>query len=252
MYQIIHFPFSADCPINLNHDIKLSLLQSSPIFNISYSLLEKINDSGKIKLTSIGNLPGKTLRAIYEEGLFPDSMIENGITKLTTETDWMILHTIHIILKLSGLARKNHGYILLTKKGEKYLLEGNESSLFMRILDTYSLKYNWGYNDGYEIESIGQIGFLYLLFLINKFGSKYESLTFYSDLYFRAFPIFRVSYISHDSFRRRIPNNALSVRFFERFSYWFGFIEYQGDVKAAIVKENIKIKKTQLLKSLIL
>ena len=108
MHQIIHFPFSADCPIKLNHDIQLSQIRLSPIFNISYSLLEKINESGKIKLTARGNLPGKTLRAIYDEGLFPDSMIESGIAKLTTETDWMILHTIHIVLKLSGLARKNH------------------------------------------------------------------------------------------------------------------------------------------------
>ena len=252
MHQIIHFPFSADCPIKLNHDIQLSQIQSSPIFNISYSLLEKISESGKIKLTARGNLPGKTLRAIYDERLFLDPMIENGITKLTTETDWIILHTIHIILKLSGLARKNYGYLLLTKKGKKYFFEGNESSLFMNLLETYSMKYNWEYNDAYEIESIGQVGFLYLLFLINKLGSKYEDMTLYSDHYFRAFPVFLERYISDDSFRRRIPNNALSVRFFERFSYWFGFIKYQGDVKSTIVNENIKIKKTQLLKSLII
>lgn len=250
MHQIIHFPFSADCQIKLNHNIQLGHIKSSPIFNISYSLLEKINETGKIKLTARGNLPGKTLRAIYDERLFPDPMIENGITKLTTETDWIILHTIHIILKLSGLARKNHGYLLVTKKGEKYLLEGNESSLFMNLLDTYSMKYNWGYNDAYEIEDIGQVGFLYLLFLLNKFGSKYEDMTFYSDLYFKAFPFFLERYESDDPYRRNDPNNALSVRFFERFAYWFGFIEYQGDNEPPIIKENVKIRKTELLESL--
>ena len=252
MYQIIHEPFGNECPIKLNQKIQQSHIRKSPVYNISHSLLKKISEYGKIKLTSRGNLPGKTLRAIYDEKLFPDMMIDGGITKLTTETDWIILHTSHIIVKMSGLARKNHGYLLLTKKGEKLLLEGNESSLFMNLLETYSLKFNWGYNDGYNIESVGQMGFLFLLFLIDKHGSKFNNMNFYSDLYFRAFPIFLERYFSEDSQMRSHPNNALYVRFFERFSYWFGFIEYQGDKRSYIVEDIVKIRKTQLLESLII
>jgi len=62
--------------------------------------------------------------------------------------------------------------------------------------------------------------------------------------------MFLERYNSDNPFRRDIPKNSLSVRFFERFSYWFGFIEYQGDNEPPIFKENVKIRKTELLESL--
>jgi hypothetical protein len=250
MHQIIHFPFDLDCPIKMYIDFELNNLKSSPIFSLSYSLLDKINESGKIKLTARGNLPGKLIKSIYDEGFFPDRMIERGIIKLRMEKDWLILHTIHMVLKLSGLIRKTHGNLFLTKKGEKYLSEGNESQLFLHILETYTMKFNWGYNDGYIIEDIGQIGFLYLLYLINNFGLKYENVAFYSNLYFKAFPTFLEGIESEDPFLGNYPEKALSVRFFDRFAYWFGFITYQAIPDLPSRYENVKIKKTKLLESL--
>ena len=250
MHQIIHFPFSLDCSIKIYIDFELKHLKSSPIFNLSYSLLDKINESGKIKLTAKGNLPGKLITSIYDERFFLDTMIEHGIVKLRKERDWLILHTIHIILKLSGLIRKTHGNLFLTKKGEKYLSEGNESQLFLHLIEAYSIKFNWGYNDAYRIEDIGQIGFLYLLFLLRKFGSKYENVTFYSNLYFKAFPVFLDRVETDNPFTGSYPEKALSVRFFERFAYWFGFIKYQEIPDLPSIYENVKIKKTGLLESL--
>ena len=249
MQKIIYYPFSTDCPIKLYIDIEPDHLKLSPIFNLSYSLLDKIDESGKIKLTAKGNLPGKLIKAIYDEGFFPDTMIESGITKLTTERDWLILHTIHIVLKLTGLIRKYHGNLLLTKKGQKYLSEGDESSLFLNLIDTYSMKFNWGYNDAYDIQDIGQIGFLYLLFLLKKFGSKYKDITYYSNLSFESYPVFLERFRTEDPFRKNIPKKALSVRFFERFAYWFGFIKYQDIPDLPSMYDNVKIKKTELLES---
>jgi len=251
MHQIIYDPFSLDCPIKMYIDFEFELLNLSPIFNIAYSLLNKISESGKIKLTVKGNLPGKLIKTIYDEGFFPDKMIEKGIIKLRLERDWMILHTIHIVLKLSGLIRKYHGNLFLTKKGLKYLAEGNESSLFLHLLETYSMKFNWGYNDRYDIDNIGQIGFLYLLFLLKKFGSKAREISFYLNLYFKAFPAFLNNYQYQNYFLEKYPNNALNVRFFERFAYWFGFITYQGIDELPFIKSDVKIKKTFLLDSLL-
>jgi len=250
MYQIIHFPFSLDCPIKMYIDFELKNLKSSPIFNLSYSLLDNINEFGKIKLTTKGNLPGKLIKSIYDEGFFPDRMIERGIIKLRMEADWLILHTIHIVLKLSGLIKKTHGKLSLTKKGEKYLSEGYESQLFLCLLETYSMKFNWGYNDAYRIENIGQIGFLYLLSLINKFGSDFKDLTFYSNLYFKAFPTFLEKDKIENSFSSNYPENALYIRFFERFAFWFGFIKYQTIPDLPFKGEYVKIQKTELLESL--
>ena len=110
-------------------------------------------------------------------------------------------------------------YLLLTKKAQKYLSEGNESILFLQLFENYSMKFNWGYNDGYNIDDIGQIGFLFLLYLLKINGAGFKELSFYSNLYFKAFPSFLDNYQQGDEFHRRSPYNALSIRFFERFAY---------------------------------
>ena len=250
MHQIIHYPFDVGCPVKMYIDIELDHLKSSPVFNISYSLLEKINESGKMKLTAKGNLPGKLINSIYDKGFYPDRMIERGVYKLRLEKDWLILHTVHLVLKLSGLIRKTHGNLFLTKMGVKYLSEGNESPLFLHILENYTIKFNWAYNDRYLIEDIGQIGFLYLLFLLNKYGSEYKDLSFYVNLYFKAFPTFLERIEGEHPLLGDYSHNALSLRFFYRFAYWFGFVKYQSIPDLLSSYKNVKVKKTELLDSL--
>ena len=250
MHNIIYDPFGLFCPIKMYVDFELKKLRLSPIFNISFSLLNFINEQGKIKLTAKGNLPRRLINTIYDEGFLPDKMIEKGIIKLRQENDWLILHTLHLVLKLAGLLRKKYGYLLLTKKAQKYLSEGNESNLFLHLFENYSMKFNWGYNDGYDIDDIGQIGFLFLLYLLKINGTEFRELSFYSNLYFKAFPTFLDNYQQGDDFHRRSPYNALSIRFFERFAYWFGFIEYKGSENLTYSTKNVKMRKSDLLDSL--
>jgi hypothetical protein len=97
MYQIIHSPFHPGCPIKMFMDIEIDHLKSSPVFDISYSLLDKINAGGKMKLTAMENLPGRLIKSIYDEGFFPDRMIERGIYTLRMEKDWLILHPFNAL-----------------------------------------------------------------------------------------------------------------------------------------------------------
>ena len=107
MYQLIHFPFGVECPIQLNDKLQISHIKSSPLYKISHSLLKIIDETGKLKLTARGNLPGKTISAIYDERLFPDSMIENGFTKLTTET--LLLVVFIDVFRVLGADRAKVG-----------------------------------------------------------------------------------------------------------------------------------------------
>jgi len=249
MHQIIYFPFGKDCPIKLSENLAQKDLKLCPVFNIALELITIIDESKAIKLTAIGNLPGKIVKHIYNQGLFPDKMIDKGLYKLRSETDWIILHNIHILLRLSGILRKNHNKITLTKRGECFLKDVNYTEMFILLLENYSMKFNWAYNDAFTNEDIGQIGFLYLLYVINNVNSKFKSTSYFADAYFRAFPIL-LNNMKQEPFKTENPNFVLSVRFFDRFAKWFGFIEFEKDDKLLLINGNFKIRKTSLLSKL--
>jgi len=248
MNQILYFPFDKDCPIKINSNIKKNLLDSIPIFKILLSLLTRIDVNG-IKLTTIGNLPPQTVKEIYYLNYYPDMIIEKGITKLTNEKDWIILHTAKIVLIQAGILRKIRRKLLFTNKGRKYFEDERFNDLFHLFLRAFTIKFNWAYNDGYENEQIGQLGFLYSLYLINKYGDTYKNLKYYSDLYFKAFPVFK-SLRKTSEYDYDFTENALYTRFLGRFCKWFGFVQIQNSHNELYINQNTRVKKTLLLSNL--
>jgi hypothetical protein len=243
MHQMIYYPFGENCPIKLSEDFDIKYLKLSPVFNIALALMKIIDESKEVKLTAKGNLPGKIIKDIYSKGFFPDEMIDKGLIKLRLEIDWLILHCTHLLLKLSGILKKNHDKLVLTKKGVKFLNDPNKTVMFISLLENYSMKFNWAYNDGFSNEDIGQIGFLYLLFVINNANSGFKRVSNFIDVYFKAFPMF----LNKMNPEFENPEFVVSTRFFDRFAKWFGFIEYEIDDKLIHLSQNFKIRKTELL-----
>lgn len=91
----------------------------------------------------------------------------------------------------------------------------------------YADNNNQEYLKVYENEENGQIGFLYLLYLVNKYGRAYRDLQFYTDLYFTAFPIFNVEEQKIEGIKYKECELVIQTRFFKRFANWFGFVEIQ-------------------------
>jgi hypothetical protein len=248
MSFILSQPYNQECPIKINSKIEQNLLNDSPIFKILLSLLTRIEDND-IKLTATDNLPPQIVKDIYNLDYYPDVMIEKGITKLTTEKDWIILHTAKIVLIQAGILRKIHRKLLFTKKGMKCFEDQRFNYLFYIFLRAFTIKFNWAYNDGYENEQIGQLGFLYSLYLLNKYGDTYKELRYYGDLYFKAFPVFK-------SLRRTGENDyhftetAFYTRFVGRFCKWFGFVDIQNSLDEFRINHKTRVKKTPLLLNL--
>lgn len=250
MSQILYFPFDKECPIKINPRTSKSLLDKSPLFKILLSLLTKIGLDG-IKITAVGNLPPQIVKEIYHLRYYPDLMIEKGITKLTNEKDWIILHTVKIVLIQAGILRKIHRKLSFTKKGRKYFEDERYDELFQLFLRTFTIKFNWAYNDGFENEQIGQLGFLYSLYLLNKYGDAFKELRYYGDLYFKAFPVFK-------SLKRTGANDydftepAYFTRFVGRFCMWFGFVDIPNSLSELRINHKTKVKKTNLLSNLLI
>jgi len=149
-------------------------------------------------------------------------------------------------VKLSKLIRTYKGKLLLTTLTKKLLTNGEYSEFFHIFFNTFTTQFNWAYNDAFEDEEIGQIGFLYLLYLINKYGTEFRESSFYSELYFKAFPVFKAR---ENAVFPGSSNLALTVRFFERFAEWFGFVEIHR--KQNRLTEPVKVRRTKLLAHLL-
>ncbi len=246
MSIIVYSPFSDDCPVDMRTQIDTALLDQSPIFQIAKHLLKEMKDNEGIKLTSTGNLPPRIVNEIYARNYITDSAIEAGITKLNQEAKWDILHCSKIVLKLAKLARVYRGRLLLTKNTQALLQTDQYFELFLIFFTTFATQFNWAYNDTYEDEKIGQTGFLYLLYLIHKYGVEFRELSYYTTMYLKAFPAFKM----REGFWFAGSSTAvLAIRFFERFAEWFGFVEIE--TREYFLNDAARLRRTKLLGELL-
>ena len=170
---------------------------------------------------------------MYEKRILIDEDIDNGITKLSSEGKSLSIQLTRIISELSGFVRKYKGELVITKKGKEFIKENAEKYWLKDLIDVFGNKYNMAYFDGYDNEHVGQIGFMFSIYLLKKFGYKERDKEFYANKYFKAFP--RIGEIEEN-----YNMSAYATRTFERFMKYFGFIEITG--KRRMEKKYMKTK----------
>jgi hypothetical protein len=209
-----------------------------PIIKQVKYYLDIIKENKEIKLTKVGNLPPVIVKEIYSKKYLPDMMIELGITKLTKETDVPTIELTNILCQLAGLIKKKKNVINLTKRGEKSLETGNLLSV---ILTAFVSKFNWSYYDHYEDGKIGQLGAYFSIYLLSKYGNEERDAEFYANKYFKAF--FK-EYVGINTEKHR----AYSLRTFDRFLNYFGFLEEFNKNK---LMGTVVVKKTKIFEKYI-
>lgn len=107
-----------------------------------------------------------------------------------------------MVLTIAGITKKQHSRLSLTKKGKLLLQKEDYSEIFILFLKTYTLIFFWAYNDRFPNQAIGQLAFLYSLYLLNKYGDVEWDVNFYCALYFKAFP--KLLEIEDNRFLKRI------------------------------------------------
>ena len=248
MYHILYYPFSERCPIQLNFELSGDSLTKSPLMMIVLDFLDVLENDG-VKLTPKGNLPRKVIEELYNKKYLPDQYIDKGITKLRTEENWIALHSVKLVLTLAGITKKYKGKLQITKKYFSALKEKQHSIIFKALFQTFTTQFNWAYNDRFEHEQTGQLGFLFMLYLINKYGVEYQDLKYYTEKYFKAFPMLVCSGQFFQNMRYNESEHCVHTRFFDRFAQWFGFADILlGPEK--YFDRTIQIRRTDLLTSL--
>lgn len=246
MHMILHFTFEKDSPIKLQK-LSGSDYKKIPILNQIKYLMDLIEKSEEIKLTKKGFLPTKVVLDIYHQGFLKDVFIEKGISKLYKETDSMTVNLSRILIELSGLTKKRNGKLSLTKSAMKIL--GDDEELLKKILLVFAKKFNWAYYDGYGDNQIGQLGFGFSLILLSKYAGVKRLDSFYAEKYFKAFPQLLENIDPKHDTLENFSRRCYSIRTFNRFLDYFGFIKIEEQGKEY---DPIKyISKTDLFDKLI-
>ncbi|GAB4313901.1 MAG: hypothetical protein Kow00127_05040 [Bacteroidales bacterium] len=246
MHRILHFTFGENSPVQLQK-LSDSDYEKIPILNQIKYLADIIDQNGEVRLTNKGYLPTKIVADLYSQGFLKDKSIESGISKLYKETDSITINLTHILIEISGLAKKRNGRLSLTKSSQK-ILRDNEK-LFRQIFLTYTNKFNWAYYDGYGENQIGQLGYGFSLILLSKYGKTKRPDSFYAEKYFKAFPQLLSSLNPRFGTLERYATRCYSLRTFDRFLDYFGLISIEEERKG--FDSLIYISKTDIYDRLI-
>lgn len=251
MYYMLYDNFHPDSPFQFNSNINKEAIKEIPILVITIFFLKKLKESQTLKLTEAENLPLKIVNTIYDLGVFPNSYIDTGFSKIRSEKDLTYIHTMRLICELAGLTRKQHGRLTLTVKGNRLLKEENLYHLFKEVFITYTTKFNWSYNDHYGDNPFGQFGFAFSLELLYNYGDQLLSTKFYAQKYLIAFPTF-LNQIE-DPILRDNEEEAIKCYVYRTFHYFlkmFGMIKIT-EKGTGWNYETMFIKKSSFLEELI-
>lgn len=247
MHAILYSPFEESCPIKIKKTIAATVLEKIPAFQICKSIINGIAEADGIKLTKAGNFPPKMVQDIYDKKYIEDRFIENGITKLRSEKDWLPFRSLRIAIDIGGLIRKYKGKVVLTKKCKSYISNKNDSVLFKEILTSYCSKFNWAYNDFYSNPYTGQFGVLFLIHLLITYYSEPHDLKFFTNKYFNVFPTMQIVEAHDSQSLYTTGDNAVETRFFRRFAEWFGFVDIFEDKSEPYFKRKTMIFVNHIL-----
>lgn len=246
MHYVLYHTFEPKSPIILNK-VADSDYNKIPMHNLVKYYLGLIMKAGEIKLTAKGFLPTKIVKDIYGQGFLEEDQFTSGISKLSKESDSLTINLARILAELARLTKRRLGKLSLTKAGEKTF--SNNQELFELIFKTMTQKFSWAYYDGFQSEQIGQFGYGFSLILLSKYGAKEQLNSFYSEKYLKAFPNLLESIESGYRTAEEYADHSYSVRTFERFLDYFGFVEIENRGKG--FDRQTFITKTELFDKLI-
>ena len=248
MHNLLYYPLESErSPVSLRENLSGETIDAIPFFRLVEEFIRIVKREKFIKLTPKGALPRKILHELYGLGFLKEKLIENGYVKLMRESDSVVLTTLPIVARLSGLITKKFGRFTLTNRGQKFVEGNRREELFRLVFETFTDKFNWDYNDGHPVSGVGQFGWGYTIFLLLKYGDSDRTVGFYADKYMNAFPTlldrFHVGILGP---ARKQCTSCYALRCFERFLKWFGFVQFEGE-DDFLQREKSLVKSTDIL-----
>jgi len=254
MRYLIHNPFSKDSPINIRHDISNRIIDQMRIMRPFEIFLKRCSQTKYVRLTKKGFLPTALVKEVDDSFVRSKDYIFVYITEgLYSEKDSHTASMVRYISEKCGFIERQNNKLVFSPQWKEYLLAGDRQRFFRSIFRGYAQYFNWinvVYNDN---PNTGQEGFAYTLYLLSKYGKSYKPLSFYTNKYFKAFPLkpetkaiedydLTAAIVEHTHFGS--PNSAFEIATFESFLDRFNLVNYQF-VQKQNSNRQLMIKKSR-------
>lgn len=220
MQHIMHNLFGKNCPVQFANFVDKDC-DSVPLFRQVKMLLEIVEKEENLKLTQTGNLPPRIVKEVYAVGA-SSPHIESGIINLRIEKDSISVQMARIAVELMGAVKKRKNSLSLTKNGKGSMKDNR--TLLSSILTVMLTKFNPAYFDHYLSDNIGLVGLGFNLVLLDRYGKKDQRDTFYSDKYFKAFPLLFEEATERYMSKEEVAANCYSFRIFDVLFYHLGLV----------------------------
>lgn len=187
-HSFLYAPFDSPGLIGWQNDPDKSLCGGTPMLSLFLMLAEGLGERG-LKPTARGRLPRalcRELAAQYRPRFFHADDIWFG--PISSETDFIELHILHIVGELAGYIRRYNKRIILSRKCRQMIREGRAGELYFGLLHAFITRFNWVYWDTYPEVPLVQQGFMFILYLLKLHGDEYRSVQFHADAFLQAFP----------------------------------------------------------------
>ncbi len=205
MARIVNDPFGDNCPVQIS-TLSNEEIEEIPFLKQTLYLMH-ILEKSELKLTARNYIPPRIVEELYGMGL---EDWNSNYYKKKTEPNVEVVQVLRIALNKCGLIKVRVGKMSLTAKGKKILSDYN--ALLHTLMQFMFLDYNVAYFDLYPDMEVGNVGRLYSLWLLHKYGDIWREQSFYTDKYFNAFS-------------QLMPCNSYEFRTFNRLFHHIGLCE---------------------------
>lgn len=244
--DLLNDPFDSGSPAVI--DTELAIEAEVPFLGLFMPLIRELGE-GPLKETGTGNLPRKVVRAVARD-FFGGSyeIVRRLHADFHSENHFMELHVVRHVAMMGGFVKKKYQRFSLTKRGESVLEDGISGEVFLRLVKTYTRKFNWGYRDGYPELPVVQAAAFFALHLLQQFGDEDHPLSFYADRFLAAFPTAVKEFPERDYMSREdTVRQCFKIRAMERFAHFFGFMEYAERKPGRLIRDDEVVRKTPFL-----
>jgi len=143
------------------------------------------------------------------------------------------VNTLRHVLRMCGWVKKEKNYYSLTKKGTNIMTRGFSEAHFFTILQVFTCRFNWAFQDRYPSIWIIQGGFVFSLYLVHRKARRFIDAEDLGNYFIKAFPR---ALSEAEGIRFLDPNDTVrscfSLRFLEHFCEYFGFVDIRREKKA--------------------
>lgn len=243
MDYLLYRPFDDRSPMYLgSFEEVVGLLKDVLIY------LKVLSDVSPVKLTAKGNLPRALVREMVSKGVDDNGWWSIPVENIQREEEAPNVFLMDHITRDLQYVVIEKGKLILSKKGQGFLEERKKEDM-KSIFKFYITGYNWAYEDRMRRSGFLQAAFPFVVFCLQKYGSQWRDIEFYTNKFLKAFPNVLYDFENEYGEPEKEFEQTFERRIVRRFLLRFALVEVQE--KDEGYREIEKIKKTPLLDKVI-